>query len=95
MSPHPIREARDEGTYDDTGLVLLEPPGLDVALLGVWHDDAGNPRAVYSWGLLVGHFVTLGATEEDADEWVSFNVEGLRVSSPEGRLVQPILVTEL
>jgi hypothetical protein len=57
--------------------------GLDSALVGmseVWLTNGATAlRAVYSGNKMVEHFMSEGMTEEDAREWISFNVEGAYV----------------
>jgi len=57
--------------------------GLDSALVGmseVWLTNGAKVlRTVYSGNKMVEHFMSEGMTEEEAREWISFNVEGAYV----------------
>jgi hypothetical protein len=57
--------------------------GLDSALVGmseVWLTNGAKVlRTVYSGNKMVEHFMSEGMTEEEALEWISFNVEGAYV----------------
>jgi len=59
-------------------MVLFE--GLESAMVGisdVWHLDGNKvERAVYDGDKMVEHFMQTGMTEEEAHEWIDFNVEG-------------------
>lgn len=57
----------------------------DDAILG-----ASDGRVVYSWQRLVACFVAQGMTEEDAEEWVGYNISGAYVGE-----YTPIIITEL
>lgn len=48
--------------------------GCDAAIIGV-----ADGRIVYSRDALVDVFIAQEMTEEEADEWVSFNIEGAYV----------------
>jgi hypothetical protein len=48
----------------------------DAARLGYLACPDGRMRAVYERNALVQVFIDQGMSEEDADEWVSFNIEG-------------------
>jgi hypothetical protein len=48
----------------------------DAALIGVGSRCAEPDVTVYDYGLLVDCFVSQGMTEEEAVEWVSYNIEG-------------------
>lgn len=54
---------------------FLEIPGADEALVGYVWRCGQEPFAVYDRDKLVAYYVTLGMTEEDAAEWVTFNIE--------------------
>jgi hypothetical protein len=57
--------------------------GLDEALVGmseVWLTTGAKVlRTVYSGEKMVEHFVDQGMTDDEAREWISFNVEGAYV----------------
>lgn len=62
-----IREYLQEHEID---AVILDPEGLDKAIIGIGHDG----RLVYSYSLLVKAFMdTDGMSEEDAIEWIEYN----------------------
>lgn len=54
--------------------------GLEDALVGmceVWMNDGTKPlRAVYDGNKMIDALVGQGMSEEEAIEWISFNVEG-------------------
>lgn len=50
--------------------------GLDSAIIGVTTGMQARDLVVYSRAKIVEHFIAEGMTEEEAEEWVSFNVEG-------------------
>ncbi|KWT98463.1 hypothetical protein CHC07_05350 [Variovorax sp. B4] len=57
-------------------MLFLDPPSLDKAIVGVAERINLGPVVVYDRNKLVQAFAEEGMTEEEADEWVSFNVEG-------------------
>ena len=63
--------------------MMITFDGLDDALVGmseVWLTTGAKVlRTVYSGNKMVEHFVGQGMTEEEAMEWISFNVEGAYV----------------
>jgi hypothetical protein len=51
-----------------------------VGISDVWHPDGKKvERAVYDGDKMVEHFMEQGMTEEEAHEWIDFNVEGAYV----------------
>lgn len=68
-----IREALVELTGDEE---LLFADGFDYAIIGV---DAVTNRVVYSHGLMIEVLVLEGMSEEDAMEYLAFNVLGAHV----------------
>ena len=50
--------------------------GLDSAIIGVTTGMQARDLVVYSRSKIVEHFISEGMSEEEAEEWVSFNVEG-------------------
>jgi hypothetical protein len=76
--PELIRD-RLAAAYDDDEMLFLDPPSLDTAIVGVAERINFGPVVVYDRSKLVQAFVQEGMTEEEADEWVSFNVEGAYV----------------
>jgi hypothetical protein len=61
-------EALLEGGDGDGAIFWNE---CDAAIVGVC-----DGRVVYEWASLVQVFVAQGMTEEEAEEWVSFNIAG-------------------
>ncbi len=56
---------------------LLVADGLDSAIIGVTAYQPGRPQAVvYDYERCVAHFIAQGMTDEDAREWMEFNVVG-------------------
>jgi len=80
------------------GTVLLEPPAMDTALLG-WAEVDGVIRAVYSYRGLIRYFVEEfkedPEPEQAAEEWIDFNVMGLRLSTEDGLPSHPVIVVDL
>lgn len=77
-TPLSLRE-RLVDACDDDELLFLDPPSLDVAIVGLAQRIGLEPVVVYDRHKLVQAFMAEGMSEEDADEWVSFNVEGAYV----------------
>lgn len=73
--------------------------GLESAYIGVatvWHSDGNRvPRAIYSGPALVEHFVATGLTEDEAHEYIDFNVEGGYVGPSTPIVVWPAELKEL
>ena len=67
---------RDEIYEANPDAILLEPPEMDVAILGVVEQCGKEPVALYSYDRLVKYFVDGGMDQEDAEEWVSVNILG-------------------
>lgn len=61
-------------------VIILEPPGLDNAILGLV-DDGDEPRLVYSRRKLIEllQVVNDGWGYEDAEEWYEFNIASMHV----------------
>lgn len=55
---------------------MLIIPDADNALLGYFQRCGEDPVAVYDYDLLVKHFVKEGMTEEESEEWISYNILG-------------------
>lgn len=55
---------------------MLFIPGAEDALLGTVWRCGQAPFVVYDYEKLVAFFVGQGMTHDDAEEWISFNVEG-------------------
>lgn len=65
--------------YGDDEMLFLDPPSLDHAIVGIAQRINFGPVVVYDRQKLVEAFMAEGMDEEEADEWVSFNVEGAYV----------------
>lgn len=68
---HPVREYLADSNPD-----ALFIDGADAALVGTSHRCGQPDLAVYSHNKLVDVFVGQGMSYEEAEEWVSFNIEG-------------------
>lgn len=55
---------------------MLVIPGAETAVLGTVWRCGQAPFVVYDYEQLVLFFVGQGMTHDDAEEWISFNVEG-------------------
>jgi hypothetical protein len=55
---------------------LLFIPDADAALLGTVWRCGQAPFVVYDYEKLVDFFVGQGMTDEEAEEWISYNIEG-------------------
>lgn len=84
---YPFSSKAEEASL--TGAVVLDPPSLDEAIIGVTKNDRGDPIFVYDFEELVrchakDHAQTLSAPSPDEDvyaldqafEWVTFNTLG-------------------
>jgi len=60
-------------------VLLMEPPGMDVAILGLVERCGAEPVLCYSYKKLVEYFESEGMTNEEAREWVDHNVLGAYV----------------
>lgn len=69
---HPIREALAEANPE---AVVFD--GCDAALVGYAAQQFQAPLAVYDWDALVQVFRDQGMDDDDALDWVAYNVEGL------------------
>ena len=72
-----IRQRIAEWHGDD--IILFD--GLDSAIVGISTGIQARDQIIYSREKIVDHFMSEGMTEEEACEWVSFNVEGLGISN--------------
>lgn len=57
-------------------VIILEPPDLDAAILGLVDLSDGTTHLVYSRKGLVTQLQNQGMTWEDAEEWYEFNIAG-------------------
>lgn len=66
--------------YTDLNLMFLDPPELDVAIIGIGSRCGMEPVVVYDRAALIDTFMNLNDWDyEEADEWVCVNVEGAYV----------------
>ena len=65
---------------NDQDVLKFDGDGLDAAIIGwttSWSPDGTHPlRLIYDYDLLLQAFIAQGMSEEDAVEWIDFNVEG-------------------
>jgi len=55
---------------------VLMIDGCESAIIG-WFERCGQgPLLIYDYEKLVTHFVKEGMDEDEAEEWISFNIEG-------------------
>ncbi len=55
---------------------VLMIDGCESAIIG-WFERCGQgPLLIYDYEKLVAHFVKEGMDEDEAEEWISFNIEG-------------------
>lgn len=57
-------------------LIILEPPELDAAILGLVERCGSEPVLCYSRRKLIECFEKQGMSTEDAEEWIDFNIVG-------------------
>ena len=55
---------------------MLIIPDADNAILGYYQRCGEDPVVVYDYDLLVKHFVKQGMSDDEAEEWVNFNILG-------------------
>lgn len=70
---------------DDETVKFFEPPGMDVAIIGLSVYQPRRPRCVvYDYDALLAYFIGQGMSDEEAEEWVTFNTLGawLGVTTP-------------
>ena len=63
-----------EDQYDDHGFLLLD--GFEDAFIGIVY---GHSREPVTWKKCIENLMAQGMSEEDAEEYFSFNVEGAYV----------------
>jgi hypothetical protein len=85
MTPDAVRRIVSDNLTNEEiesldGAVVLDPPSLDVAIVGWMLNEAGERVVVYDYLLLVSQFAADmgdGSEEEDAleaaEEWVQYN----------------------
>ena len=57
-------------------VIILEPPDLDAAILGLVDLSDGSTHLVYSRRKLIMVLQIQGMSWEDAEEWYAFNISG-------------------
>lgn len=75
---HFLRERIVDACGDDE-LLFLDPSSLDVAIVGIAERLNMGLVVVYDRDELVQAFAADGMSAEDAEEWVSYNVDGCYV----------------
>lgn len=77
-APAPIADLRDRllERAGDEELIFLEPAELDVAIVGLAERLGFGPVVVYDRAKLHSAFMRMGMDEDEAHEWISFNIEG-------------------
>lgn len=75
----------DEGGWRSTAKGARDGPlawdGCEAALVGVLDCIDGVKRCVYERNALVEVFMNGGMEEDEAEEWVSFNIEGAYIGA--------------
>lgn len=74
--------------YPDEELIFFDPASLDVAVVGVAERLGLGPVVVYDREKLLQAFVDDGMDREEAEEWVSFNIDGAYIGDK-----TPLLMT--
>jgi hypothetical protein len=64
--------------------------GLDDAIVGIGSQAFSSPRLVYSYDKLVSKFMADGMTEEEAEEYIDFNIVGVNIGDE-----TPIIMHEM
>lgn len=72
----PARQAILDLLGDET-VMFFEPEGLDAAIIGLsMYQPTRAVCVVYDYEKVLAYYVSSGMSEEDAEEWVSFNTLG-------------------
>ena len=63
---------------DDESVLLLDPESLDAAIMGISIYQPGRPMrcVVYDIDAVRAILIDDGMSEDDVDEWISFNTAG-------------------
>jgi hypothetical protein len=85
-----LRERLGERAGEDHELIFLDPPDLDVAIVGLAERLNFGPVVVYDRNKLHGAFMGMGMDEDEAHEWISFNIEGAYIGE-----ATPLILTGL
>lgn len=72
------------------GAVMWDPEILDAAIIGTAERCSKPNLVVYDYNKLIECFVKDGMTEEEAAEWVSFNIAGAWVGDGTPLLFNPL-----
>jgi len=86
--PMQNKHARDWLAEQVDHVILLD--GYDDAIIGIATRSGVEPVVVYSRPRIIEICVIDGMTHEDAEEWVSFNVEGSHVGELTPWLMTPM-----
>lgn len=71
-NPNGLDEFLDNGLEPD----LIKWDGCDKAIIGVGYRCGQHPMYVYDYPRLVEVFTDQGMTQDEAEEWVDFNIVG-------------------
>lgn len=77
---------------------LLKIDGMDKALLGIcmtWNGHMLVERLVYNGGVITEILIEKGMSEEDAQEYIDFNIVGAYVGDSTPIVMWPATVEEL
>ena len=75
--------------------MTLRIDGADSAILGMAFRCGQPPIIVYGDTELVAHFVGEGMTEEEAEEWIQFNIVGAWVGEDTPAVLARMTVEEI
>lgn len=92
-----VEEMREWIRGHNAEAVVWEPEAYDAALVGVGHRCGSEAVAVYDYGKLVEVTMSLsdGGSEEEAAEYVDFNILGAYVGESTPIVLMPPLMGEL
>lgn len=85
-----MRSASRACTIGRVDAETLLIPEADSALVGFARRCGQPDVAVYDYRKLVAHFVAGGMTEEEAEEWISFNIEGAWLGPSTPAILHPV-----
>lgn len=72
-----------------TGMAILE--GLDDAIVGY---DVNSTKIIYHYDLIIEILVEAGLTEEEAAEYIDFNILQLNIVNDDGVNITPLIFAE-
>lgn len=64
--------------------------GLDDAIIGIGSQSGNYPRLVYSYDKLVAKFMAEGMTEDEAEDYIDFNIVNVHIGE-----ATPIIMHEM